>query len=128
MSAINKVKKLLAAASPGPMKAMVGVDGRMRLAYYDEAAEDFVYLAEFHVDSRVRDANVANAQLAALARAWAKALVESQEALEKVAQVECDDLIHFSLVDDPENCDPACIRCPVEAALRMNGLEKAMEG
>ena len=57
----------------------------------------------------------------------AKALVKSQEALEKVAQVECDDLIHFSLIDDPESCDPDCIRCPVEAALRMDSLKEAMK-
>ena len=122
MSAINKVKKLLAAASPGPWQALTTRKRREATLW---AAAGRYSLATFH-DQGHSDPLVC-AQLAALAIPFAQALVESQAALEKVAQVECDDLIHFSLVDDPENCDPACIRCPVEAALRMNGLEKAME-
>ena len=70
---------------------------------------------------------IARKKLKSHAHTLAEELVESQKALKKVAQVECDDLIHFSLIDDPESCDPDCIRCPVEAALRLNALEKAME-
>ena len=121
MSAIDRVKKLLAAAEDdrtcddqyGPFRGGCDECGR----YSNKGS----YAAKRAL-GRAGFASVGTTGYPA-----AQALVESQEALEKVAQVECDDLIHFSLVDDPENCDPACIRCPVEAALRMNGLEKAME-
>ena len=79
-------------------------------------------------DSNVQSRRtIALSQLSALAIPLAEELVASQEVLKKVTQVECDDLIHFSLIGDPENCDPDCIRCPVEAALRLKKLEGVMK-
>ena len=80
---LDRLKELRAVGSPGKLKAMVDVDGRMRLAYYDEDARDFVYLAEFHVDFRRRDANVANAKLAALAPHFANLTAQLEEELDK---------------------------------------------
>ena len=126
MSAIDDLKELLSAASPGPWQALTTKKRREATLW---AAEGRYSIATFH-DQGHSDPLVC-AQLAALARDLAQALVESQEALAS----------RVALREHETSCD-ACwngLECRSQAqlsddnekkettALRLDGLAKAMK-
>ena len=69
-----KLLALLKAASPGRWKAQRDNAGRMLLSVYDDELQDWRELGEFYLHPLRRDADRANARLAALAPGLAVAL------------------------------------------------------
>ena len=84
---LAKIKELREAASQGKLKAFRTSSGVMVLAWYDDEIRDYRVLAKFNIDQRVRNADEANAALAA----QAPALAASVEALGAALQAVWDD-------------------------------------
>ena len=123
MNALDDLKKLLAAASPGPWQALTTKKRREATLW---AAEGRYSIATFH-DQGHSDP-LACAQLAALARDLVQALVESQEALSEIGHGENTS---YLACPGPPHCDKSHYpTCPVQIArdaLRLAGLKEAME-
>ena len=120
MSVLDDLKKLLVGASPGPWKVNWGTDLDL---------PDVLSLHLLDVDNSDFSTNFSTAQLAALIRPIAQALVESQEALGGIITgLEADDhyCCHHARLGRDDHTDD-CYVGEARAALRMDGLEKAME-